>query len=85
MIPKLIRMLMVARDLRVSDLARLCDTCERNIYFTLQGERKKPKYHPIISKALGISEKELSQILSDFKQTKQAVKERPMAHKESEA
>jgi hypothetical protein len=85
LIPKLIRILMVDNDLRISDLARLCDTCERNIYFVLQGERKKPKYHTILAKALGIPEEAFSALIPDFKQSKQLPRKGPMVRKVSEA
>lgn len=74
-IPKMIRMLMLDRELRISDLARLCDTSERYVYFILQGERRAPKHRTTIADSLGISEERFSIILSNFKKPQDRPKE----------
>ena len=77
--PKIFKMLMFDLNLRISDLARLCNTSDRYVYFVLKGERKASQKQSIIAGALGISKERFSQILSDFKQSRQ----RPQGKKES--
>jgi hypothetical protein len=84
LIPKIIMMLMIDRQLRISDLARICDTSDRNIYYLLQGKRKKPKYHDRISRALEISEPVFSKIISDFKETRESSQKGSRANEHSE-
>jgi hypothetical protein len=56
---------MIDQNIRVCDLARLCDTSERYIYYILEGKRKAPIHRITISKALGISIDQFKQIIAD--------------------
>lgn len=66
LIPKIFRILMLDQDIRVCDLARLCNISEREVYYVLEGKRKVPFHRVTISRALGISIDRLTQIISDL-------------------
>ena len=85
LIPQSVKLLMVANNIRVSDLARLCEVSDRNIYFILQGKTKKRKYHRIISEALGIPEAALSGVISDFKISQDDLHKEMTAERNAEA